>query len=266
MCWIPQQNGRWKEIINTFLTLLELLFSKPMSLNHFGHMLSITRYTLWIELPSPFWITNHLIILYSRKKMTYIFWKSLVPSTLRSHRTKLDHRGRKCIFLGFKQGAKWVILLDINNKDILISRIVIIMSMFSHISQIGNITHTLTIKLKHLKFHHLRLIFPNQWMTLMTHNLNLHKMTPPIENEFLKPYNLITKSLIMSTNKPTSPKKFHKDLLEQGTPRHTLRIMCAIIQTFNLSHHIQVYLIQFLLFFPLIFCHLVINPFVTHSH
>lgn len=46
-------------------------------------------------------------------------------STLQTHITKLDSRGRKCIFLSFKQGVKGVILLDISNHDIFISRNVI---------------------------------------------------------------------------------------------------------------------------------------------
>lgn len=50
-----------------------------------------------------------------------IFGTLTYASILQSLRTKLDHRGRKCIFLGFKQGVKGAILLDIKNKDIFIS-------------------------------------------------------------------------------------------------------------------------------------------------
>ncbi|KAI5442033.1 hypothetical protein KIW84_011194 [Lathyrus oleraceus] len=43
-------------------------------------------------------------------------------ATLQSQITKLDPWGRKCIFLGFKQGTEGVILLDPNNHDIFMSR------------------------------------------------------------------------------------------------------------------------------------------------
>lgn len=54
-----------------------------------------------------------------------VFCTLTYASTLQSHKTKLDHIGRKCIFLGLKQGAKGVILLDMNNQDIFISRNVV---------------------------------------------------------------------------------------------------------------------------------------------
>ncbi|KAI5413186.1 hypothetical protein KIW84_057696 [Lathyrus oleraceus] len=41
------------------------------------------------------------------------------------HRTKLEPRGRKCVFLGYKNGMKGVILYDINSHTILVSRNVI---------------------------------------------------------------------------------------------------------------------------------------------
>ncbi|KAE9586232.1 putative RNA-directed DNA polymerase [Lupinus albus] len=43
-------------------------------------------------------------------------------STFVSHRSKLDPRSRKCVFLGFKLGTKGYILLDIITNEILISR------------------------------------------------------------------------------------------------------------------------------------------------
>ncbi|KAI5438974.1 hypothetical protein KIW84_024635 [Lathyrus oleraceus] len=41
------------------------------------------------------------------------------------HRTKLESRARKCVFLGYKNGMKGVVLYDIHSHSILISRNVI---------------------------------------------------------------------------------------------------------------------------------------------
>ncbi|KAI5406173.1 DEAD-box ATP-dependent RNA helicase 31 [Lathyrus oleraceus] len=41
------------------------------------------------------------------------------------HRTKLEPRGRKCVFLGYKNGMKGVVLYDINSHTVLVSRNVI---------------------------------------------------------------------------------------------------------------------------------------------
>ncbi|KAI5400078.1 hypothetical protein KIW84_065135 [Lathyrus oleraceus] len=60
-------------------------------------------------------------------------------STLHMHRTKLEPRGRKCVFLRYKNGMKGVILYDINSHTILVSRNVI---HHEHIFPYSNVNST----------------------------------------------------------------------------------------------------------------------------
>lgn len=95
--------------------------------------------------PKTFWSYDVTHVVYIRKRLTSLIldhqspyfllfnelhdlealkiFKTLVyVFTLQSHITKLDYRGRKCVFLEFKQGVKGVILFDLNNNDIFLSQ------------------------------------------------------------------------------------------------------------------------------------------------
>lgn len=51
-----------------------------------------------------------------------VFRCLMYVSSSKKHRTKLDHRLNKCIYLGNKNGVKWHILFDLHNKLLFISK------------------------------------------------------------------------------------------------------------------------------------------------
>ncbi|XP_019457644.1 PREDICTED: uncharacterized protein LOC109358032 [Lupinus angustifolius] len=113
------------------------------------HILNVARALLFqSKLPKTFWsyVVHHAVYLINRlqtpnlqHKSPYellndklpnlqdlrVFGSLCFASTLAQHRTKLDPRARKCIFLGFKDNTKGYILFDLRNREIFISRYVI---------------------------------------------------------------------------------------------------------------------------------------------
>lgn len=113
------------------------------------HILNVTRCLLFhANLPKIFWsfAVKHAIYLinrlpsasidnYSPYELLYkhlpvlnelkVFGSLCFVSTLHQHRTKLDPRSRKCLFLGYKFGTKGFICYDLHTREILVSRHVI---------------------------------------------------------------------------------------------------------------------------------------------
>ncbi|CAJ2678503.1 unnamed protein product [Trifolium pratense] len=118
------------------------------------HILNIARALLYhSNLPKTFWsyavlhatyIINRISTPVLQNKSPYemlyqsfpnlhelkVFGSLAYASTLNINRSKLSPRGRKCVFLGYKQGVKGSILFDLDCKTIFISRNV---THFDHI-------------------------------------------------------------------------------------------------------------------------------------
>ncbi|KAK2451623.1 putative mitochondrial protein [Trifolium repens] len=114
------------------------------------HLLNVARALLFhSHLPKKFWcyavlhatfLINRIPtpVLQNKSPFELLFNKDLnlqnlkvfgsltyTTTTLSNNRTKLEPRGRKCIFLGYKQGVKGTVLYDLHTKEILVSRHVV---------------------------------------------------------------------------------------------------------------------------------------------
>lgn len=121
----PQQNGRVERKHHHILNIARaLLVQANIPTIFWSYVFTLDVYT----------INRFLSPILNNKSPRHMLFKEVPDlhvlkvigsltcvTTLRSHRTKLDSRGKKCVFLEFKQGAKGVVLLDVNNHDIFIS-------------------------------------------------------------------------------------------------------------------------------------------------
>jgi hypothetical protein len=130
----PEQNGRVERKHQHLLNVgRALLFQAKLPKTFWSFAISHSTYlinripTPLLNNKSPFELLNKALPDLSNLK---VFGSLTYASTLQSHRTKLEPRGRTCIFLGYKQGVKGTILYDIHSKEVFLSRNV---THFDHI-------------------------------------------------------------------------------------------------------------------------------------
>jgi hypothetical protein len=125
----PQQNGRVERKHQHLLNIARaLLFQSNLpkqfwcyAVLHATYIINRTA-TPVLKGKSPYeMIFNTLPDLNTLK----VFGSLAYASTLQANRTKLSSRGRKCVYLGHKQGVKGTVLYDLQTKEIFISRNVI---------------------------------------------------------------------------------------------------------------------------------------------
>jgi len=133
------------------------------------HLLNVTRSLLFqSNLPKCYWsyVVNHVVHLINtmpstilkdkspyemlyQKPPTYLDLKTFgclsFASTSDVNRSKLDPRARKCVFIGFKNGIKGYILLDLKTREIFISKNVLFYETIFPCSSMDNDTTEKTI-------------------------------------------------------------------------------------------------------------------------
>jgi hypothetical protein len=118
----PQQNARVERKHQHILNVARALLFQAHLPKHFWSyvVFLINRVpTSVLKDKSPYEVLNNEL---PNLESLKVFGSLAYATTLQAHRTKLSHRGRKCIYLGYKQRVKGVILYDLNSKEIFVSR------------------------------------------------------------------------------------------------------------------------------------------------
>jgi hypothetical protein len=122
----PQQNGRVERKHQHILNVgRALLFQSKLPKQFWSYAILQATYII-NRIPSPL-LNNkspyHLRFQHDPDLHELkVFGSLCYASTIQSHRTKLDSRARKSVYLGHKQGVKGAVLLDLTTKTIFISR------------------------------------------------------------------------------------------------------------------------------------------------
>ncbi|KAK2390516.1 putative mitochondrial protein [Trifolium repens] len=122
----PQQNGRVERKHQHILNVGRALLFQSKLPKHFWSYAILQAVYIINRIPSPLLNNKSPYSLCHNKDPDLtelkVFGCLCYASTIQNHRTKLDTRSRKSVYLGIKQGVKGAVLYDLNSRNIFVSR------------------------------------------------------------------------------------------------------------------------------------------------
>jgi len=122
----PQQNARVERKHQHILNIVRALLFQSNLPKQFWSYAAIHAVLIMNRVTSPIIDNNTPYFLLHKQtpdlNQLKVFGSLVFSSTLQANRNKLASRARKCAFLGYKHGMKGVVLIDIHNKEIFVSR------------------------------------------------------------------------------------------------------------------------------------------------